>query len=85
MELKDITQEIPDSVIESIPISKFPEEILDYYAKYGYWKRKIPFSSKIVKEIAEIIKSGNEQEKSEEYDENMTFDKLTIFPHYPLW
>ena len=81
-----ITSETPDSVIESISVSEMPQEIKDYYAKYGYWKRGIPFSAKTVKEIAEILESGKiPEEKPEEYDENITFDMLTIFPHYPLW
>lgn len=83
--MQKITSETPDSVIEKTPISEIPKEIKDYYAKYGYWKRGIPFSAKTVKEIARILESGELEEKTNDYDENMNFEQLTTFPHYPLW
>lgn len=83
--MQQITWETPDSVIEGTPVSEIPQEIKDYYAKYGYWKRGIPFSAKTVKEIARILESGELEEKTSDYDENMTFEQLTPFPHYPLW
>ncbi|NBH15368.1 hypothetical protein D3Z36_14575 [Lachnospiraceae bacterium] len=81
-----ITSETPDSVIESMLVNEMPEEIKDYYAKYGYWERHIPFSAKTIKEIAGILESEKiPEEKPEEYDENITFDMLTPFPNYPFW
>lgn len=79
-----ITHETPDYVIENTPVNKMPKEILDYYAKYGYWKRGIPLSAKTVKEIAKILEIGETEEKTADYDENMTFEQLTPFPNYPL-
>lgn len=79
----NITSKTPDFIIEKTPVSKIPDEIKDYYAKYGYWKKGIPFSVKTIKEIARILESGEiPTEKPMEYDENMTFDMLS--PHYPL-
>ncbi len=82
---KNISWDSSNETIEGTPLSEIPKEILDYYAKHGYWKRNIPFSTDTFRHIAKIIESGEEEEKTSDYDENMTFDKLTPFPHYPLW
>lgn len=77
----NITWETPDTVIEGTPVRDIPYEIKDYYAKYGYWKRNISFSTKTVKQIAKILESGEvPKEDMESYDENMTFEMLTSFP-----
>ena len=80
--MKKITSETPNSVIEETPISEIPQEIKDYYARNGYWRGGRAFSAKIVKEIAKIIEV---EERTSDYDENMTFEKLTSFPNAPLW
>lgn len=80
-----ITWDTSDTVIEGTPISEIPYEIKDYYAKYGYWKRGIPFSAKTVKQIAKILESGEVEEKTADYDENMTFDKLLESFYDSLW
>ncbi len=82
---KNISWDYTNEAIEGTPLSEIPKEILDYYAKHGYWKRNIPFSADTFRHIAKIIESGEEEEKTSDYDENMNFDKLTPFPHYPLW
>lgn len=84
--MKKITSETPNSVIEETPISEIPQEIKDYYARNGYWRRGRAFSANIVKEIAKIIEDNREvEERTSDYDENMTFEKLTPFPNAPLW
>lgn len=81
----NITWDTPDSVIESTSVSEIPQEIKEHYAKYGYWKRGIPFSAKTVKEIAKILESGEAEEKTADYDENMTFEKLLESFYDSLW
>ncbi len=84
--MQKITSETPDSVIEETPISEIPQEIKDYYARNGYWRRGRAFSAKIIKEIAKIIEDNREiEERANDYDENMTFEKLTLFPNAPIW
>lgn len=59
--MRQITWETPDSVIEETPVSEIPKEILDYYMSNDYGKRGIPFSVKIIKKIAKILKYKNTQ------------------------
>lgn len=74
-----------NSLIEQIPIRDIPKEIKEYFAKYGYWKRGIPFSAKTVKHIAKILESVETEEKTVDYDENMTFEKLLEYFYNSLW
>lgn len=83
--MTNITWDTPDTVIEGTPVSEIPQEIKEHYAKYGYWKRGIPFSTKTVKEIAKILESGEAEEKTADYDENMTFEKLLESFYDSLW
>lgn len=83
--MNNITSNTPDTVIEGTPVNEIPKEIKEHYAKYGYWKRGIPFSAKTVKQIAKILESGEEEEKTADYDENMTFDKLLEYFYDSLW
>ena len=83
--MNNITSNTPDSVIENTPVSETPQEIKEHYAKYGYWKRGMPVSAKTVKQIAKILESGETEEKTADYDENMTFDKLLEYFYDSLW
>lgn len=80
-----ITWGTPETAIENTPVSDIPQEIKEHYAKYGYWKRGIPLSAKTVKEIAKILESGEEQEKTADYDESMTFNQLLEWLYDSLW
>lgn len=61
------TYETPDSVIESMPVSELPKEILDYYMENDYGKRGIPLSVKTIKNIAEILEKENEHGKNKNH------------------
>lgn len=61
--IRNISQKTPDTVIEEMLVEELPREILDYYMKNDYSKRRIPLSAKTVKEIAKILDKAKDNKK----------------------